>query len=182
MGRKLLRVISTIFDKTITYLAYFSCVLWAGVVCIVAVDVFLRYFLNRPLVWGITVVEIILATVTFLAAAWLLKEEAHVSLDAVVSRLKPRARAAVMTITSIMCAIACGIICWYGFFVTLYHFELGSILVQKTLYIPKAPLLTVVPIGLFLFTIQFLRRAYKFLQIWRGVAEEERRVSSALTL
>ncbi|MFC1909479.1 TRAP transporter small permease [Chloroflexota bacterium] len=171
----MLKRINAIFDGVISFLAYFGCVLIAFIVLSIGADVLMRYFFNKPIIWANAVTEYIQATITFLAAAWVLREEAHISLDAVTGRLNPRTRAAINTITSILCAITCGVLCWYGAWNAWDHFQKGSIIVQKAPYVPKAPLIAGLPIGFFLFAIQFLRRSYGFLRIWRGMPKEEKK-------
>ena len=176
----MLRRIGTILDSVNNFLAYLGCALIVFIVLCIGADVFMRYFFNQPIQWATEVTEYIQSTLTFLVAAWVLKREGHVSLDGAINRLRPRYRAAINTITSILCAITCGVLCWYGGENTWYHFQNGTIIVARVLYPPMAPLIAVLPIGFFLFSIQFLRRAYGFLGIWRGVTEEEKKRAEKL--
>ena len=175
----MLKRLGIIFDNIITYFAYFGCALIAFIVLSVTAEVFTRFFLNRSLVWVTEIDEYAMIAFTFFAAAWVLKREGHVVLDVVINRFKPKNKAAANTITSILSAIACGAICWYGASNLWYHIQEGTLIVEKTIDMPKAPMLIFIPLGFFLFAIQFLRRAYGFLRVWRGappVAEEEKLV------
>lgn len=172
----MLRRINTIFDNIITYLAYFGCALIAFIVLSVTAEVFTRFFLNRSLVWVTEIDEYAMIAFTFFAAAWVLKREGHVVLDVVINRFKPQNRAAVNTITSILSAIVCGVIFWYGTSNLLYHLQEGTLIASKTIDIPKAPMLIFIPLGFLLFAIQFLRRAYGFIRVWRGATVLEEKV------
>ena len=170
----MLKRINTFFDRIIVSFAYLGCVFFAFIVLCVATDVLMRYFLNRSITWSVEIAQYLLMCITFLSAAWVLKEERHVWLDIVVNHFGPKNRAAVNTITSILGAIICAVICWYGASNAWFHFKEGTVIVEMILKPLKGPMLLPIPIGFFLFSIQFMRRAYGFLKIWRGVLEEEK--------
>jgi len=176
----LLRRISIFFDSVIIFFAYLGCGFAAFIVLCVTADILMRYFLNRPITWAVEISEYLLMGITFFAAAWVLKEERHVCLDIVVNRFGPRNRAAINTITSILGAIICAVICWYGASNVWYHFKEGTLIVERGLELPKAPMLLPIPIGFSLFSIQFMRRAYGFLRIWRGAPGEEKPVEQVI--
>ena len=50
----------------------------------------MRYFLNRPLVWVLELTEYALLWVTFLGAAWLLRQGGHVQVDVIVDFMSRR--------------------------------------------------------------------------------------------
>ena len=164
--------IGAIFDHTPNFLACVAGILlvigWFSVVA----DVVMRYFLNRPLVWVLETTEYVLTTIAFLGAAWLLRREGHVSLDLVLNLLKPRTQAMFHTITSILGAIACLIVVWYGVEATCSHYLKGMRIVTA-LAPPSAPFLTIIPVGFFLLFLQFLRRSYGYLLKWKAVPERE---------
>ncbi len=79
-----------------------------------SIDVFLRYFFNQPQAWAKEIPEKMLLYITFLATAWVLKEEKHVTMDFITSRLKGRASAILNIVTSVISALVCLLLVWYG--------------------------------------------------------------------
>ncbi len=163
---KVLTKVGVIFDRAIDSLAVLAIVLLVFAWFSVNLEVVMRYFLNRPLIWVVEVTEYILAFTAFLGAAWVLKRDRHTVIDIVVNRLKPRNQALLNMITSIIGAIICLVLTWYGSQITWDHFQ-RDVLLTKALELPKAPFLSVIVLGSFLLFIQFLRRAFKYLRGWR---------------
>lgn len=130
-------------------------------------EVVMRYFLDHPTMWVLEVVEWCLVWMTFLCAAWVLREEAHVKMDIFVTRLNPKAQALFSVITSIVGALICLTFVWYGAQVVWDHFARG-VVEAKMLRAPKAPLMVIIPAGFFLLFIQFLRRSCSLLRKWRA--------------
>ena len=158
---KLLGKVGALFDGALNILLYAA----AGMIliCLVAVctEVLMRYFLNRPLVWVVEVTEYSILYTTFLAAAYLLKEEGHVKIELVVDALKPRAQALLNAITSMLGIVVCLVLGFFGTSNTIAHFQQG-IPTFTAMEIPKWPFLMVIPFGSFLLLIQFVRRAYGY--------------------
>lgn len=120
-------------------------------------------FFHRSLVWLTEISGYGMVFMTFLVAAWVLREEAHVRIDLLVDRFNPKNRALFEVITSIAGAAVCLIITGYGFIVTLDHFKRG-VFTATDLEIPWAILLSVIPIGALALSIQFLIRAWGYFQ------------------
>ncbi len=166
MTLKLLRKLTVFFDRTLDVLVFVACVILAFVALSIGLEVFMRYFLGRPLIWVVEISEYSLLFITFLGTAWLLRREGHVSLDFVVTRLKPKNQALLNIFTSILGTMVCLVLVWYSARITWYNFQAGTYL--ETLLEPsKAAILAVIPLGSFLLFIQFLRRTYGYLQTWR---------------
>jgi len=169
---KLLAKVTTIFDRTINYLAFIAAVLLIFVMLAVGVDVVMRYFLNRPMVWVMEITEISLLFITFLGTAWLLRKDGHVKVDILTSHLNLRVQALLGIISSIIGIFVCIILVWYGIQVSYSYTQQG--LYEPTLLeLPKGPLLTIIPIGSFLLLVQFVRRALGYLQQWRASPKGE---------
>jgi len=131
-----------------------------------------RRFLGQTIGWVSAVNENLLLYHTFLAVALVLQKEQHIKIDLVLNRLGPRVRAGLTTVTSFIAAAVCFIIVWAGVLVTLSHFQMGYFK-YGFINIPTGPLYLIIPIGCFLLFIQFLRRAYYHLRVWRGVIKPE---------
>ena len=171
---KLITKFASFFDRTIGLLALLGAIILVFTMLFVNYEVVARYWLNRPTPWMLEIVEYALLYLAFLGAAWVLKEEGHIKMDLVLNRLSPRVRVRLNIITSIIGAIICLVISWYGALSTWEHFQLGYI-IASLLDPPKAPILAIIPIGSFLLFIQFVRRAYGFLGSWRVLPGKEQR-------
>jgi len=152
-----------IFDRFIGFLVFLACVLLVGATLIVGLGVILRYFSGSPIVWSVEITEYSLLYICFLGAAWLLKEEGHIRVDVALNLLNPRNQALVNILTSILGAMVCLVITWYGAEITWDHFVRG-VPSMELLHIPRFLILMVIPIGSFLLFIQFLRRTYGYLE------------------
>ena len=155
-------MVKTVFDRVLNVLSGAAGVLVALMLIEVNVDVFMRYFLNRPIPWTIEFTQYSMIFILFLGAAWVLRNEGHVVMDIMLIRLSSRSRKLTNGITSIMAAIVCFIITVYGTLVNIDYFQTGYMF-GEVLNIPAFSLQFVVPLGMFLLTVQFLRRAYGYL-------------------
>ena len=159
---KLTTKVTAIFERTLNLLGAFAGVLIAFLMLGVSLDVCMRYFLNRPLFWMIEVTQYAQVFILFLGTAWLLRKEGHVVMDMLISRLGQKSQNLTNVITSILGAIVCFIITWYAARVNWDYFQIDYVY-SATLEIPAFLLQAVVPLGAFLLSIQFLRRAYGYL-------------------
>ena len=165
----------TIFDRVIGAMAFLAAIILVFVLLSVCLEVVLRYFFNRPTIWVVELSEYSMLFLAFLTAAWLLKEEGHVRIDVVLAQLEPKTQALFNIITSILAAVACGVLVWYVGKVSWVHLARWD-LTPTLLRLPKGALMSVIPVGCFLLFIQFLRRTYKYLGIWRASSDKEQRL------
>ncbi len=159
---KLITKTTSIFDRTIGLLSLCAGILIIYVMLSVTVEVATRYFLGSMMGWVIEVSEYSLLFITFLATAWVLKREGHVKMDLVLRRLSPGTQTRLNIATSILGAVICLIVFWYGVKVTWDSYQIGYIM-AKPLRPPQFLILFIIPVGSFLLFIQFLRRAYGYL-------------------
>jgi TRAP-type C4-dicarboxylate transport system permease small subunit len=169
---ELLRKAGAIFDRILDILGWSAAVLLNIAMLLVCCDVFSRYFLNRPLVWGVEVCEYILLGITSLGIAWLLKEEGHVKVELLLARLKPRAQAMINAITSGVGTIAFAIIVWYGAKRVWQLYQWGA-QSTKVLFLPKAPLVGFLIAGCLLLVIQLARRSYGYTNTWKSLGKKQ---------
>ncbi len=172
MSKNLVTKVTAIFDRILAIGAISAGVSLVFVMLSIALDVTLRYSLNRPILWTVEISQYIMVWITFMATAWLLKREGHVSMDQVINRLNPKTQALLNTITSTFGAIACLIVAWYGTQVTWGYFR-GGDYYFTLLEAPKWPMTAIVVIGSFLLFIQFLRRSNWYLARWRASSDNE---------
>jgi TRAP-type C4-dicarboxylate transport system permease small subunit len=159
---KALRKIGSIFDHVETIMAIVAAVLLVSTVFAIVYDVFMRYFFNSPTLWAAEITRYALVYMTFLAVAWVMRNDAHVRVDILINWLNPQARNLLLLITSIIGAIVCLIIVWYGAIVTWESFQAGSRL-ETELRTPHFIVLVVVPFGMFMFSIRLVLKTCDYI-------------------
>jgi TRAP-type C4-dicarboxylate transport system permease small subunit len=164
---------SSIFDLILNVLATIAACLIGAICVIVTVEVVARYFFNRPQEWVLETTEYSLLWITFLASAWVLRNEQHVKIDIVVNTLKIKGQALLNSVTSFLSSIVCLIIFTYGAIVNWDYYH-KDIIIPKTLQLPKSPLMAIITIGALLLSIQFMRRANAFLSVWREAKKKQK--------
>ncbi len=163
---KLLIKLGAFFNRINQSLAVFAAVLIAWMALSVALDVTMRLVIGTGILWVLEVNEFILLIMTFAAAAWVLQVDGHVKTDFLIQRLKPDAQYLANFVTSLLGAVVCLVITVISVNATWVTF-VEKIQVIKALAIPRAPIMLIIPIGSFLLFVQFLRRAYRFLELWK---------------
>ena len=158
---KLWGKMTPIFDRTVGLLALLGCLSLVFIMLIVNAEVVMRYLLNRPILWATQITEYGLLWLTFLGTAWLLRKEGHVKMDIVLSQLNPKTQSVLNIITSIIGAVACLTLAWYGTQITWQYFQEGR-RELSILSFALAPIMVIIPIGAFLLFVQFLRRTYGY--------------------
>ncbi len=164
---RILRKVAGIFDRIDTLLAVVASVLIFFIGLATLYEVVMRYFFNNPTAWTVEVSTIALLYIAFLGAAWVLKTERHVKIDIVLNQLNPGHQALLNMITSVISAIVCLVIAWYGVKATLESFQIGFRL-ETALQTPQFIVLAVIPVGSFVFFVRFLKRSYGYLVGWRA--------------
>lgn len=164
---KLLTKSSSVFDYIIGSLTYLAAAILTFIMLAVCWDVIARAAFGQPLKWVLEFSEYSLLYITFLGTAWVLKNERHVIVDIGLNQLNPGNRALLNVVTSILGVIICLFLTWYGWDVSWEHLVQGFY--QPTMIKPPDfPIFVIIPIGSFLLTIQFLRRACKYVGDWRA--------------
>ena len=170
---RLVKELTNLFDRIIVLMTILAGILLVFAMLIISGAVASRYFLGRPIGWVIEISEYIILFVTFLVAAWVLKQEEHVRMDVVLNQLNPRTQSMINVITSGISAIVCFILTWYGAKVTWELFQ-TDYFTPTLLELPKFIIIAIIFIGSFLLFIQFLRRAHSNWGTWRASRGKER--------
>ena len=155
---------SLIFDYLITALAVVAGALLLGMVLIISYNVLMRYFIGKPPVWTTEMTEWILLYATFLAAAWVLKEDGHVKIDIIVMRLSQKKQYVLSFIVCILGILTCGFLAYHGFIATYSLFK-RDVIMMGMILMPKYILVGIIPLGILLVFIQFIR---SFVALIRG--------------
>jgi C4-dicarboxylate transporter DctQ subunit len=158
-ARELLTKAGTVFDRLLDLFAILAGAIISFITVSVCAGILSRYFLNRPMSWVVEISEYGLLYITFLVAAWVLKQEQHVSVDLVYSRLSPRNQAIAGIFTSVAAAIVFFIINLYGFKVTKGQFD-AKYFTPSILEAPKFAITLIIPVGTFLLLLQIIRKIY----------------------
>lgn len=159
------------YDRMINFLAFLAAMIVLAMVGLLLYEVFMRYVIGKPPPWAWEICETMLCLITFLGAAWLLKENGHVSVDIVRSQLNTNARMATNILTSTVGMLICLLITAAGVAITVDHFQAG-ITVPGYLDMPKAPFLVFIPLGCFMLSIQFLRQIVGYILEWKNLKTE----------
>ncbi len=169
-----------IFDRIMGIFFFVASILLILMLLFVLIEVVARYFFNQSQMWVIESCEYSLLYITFLGTAWLLRKNGHIKVDLVITRLSPKARVIVDTITAFIGIGISIVITWYGVLVTYDMFQKG-ITAITALEPPVGILTAVVPVGGFLLLLQFIRSVFNSLEILKGEAklEEKGDVSEA---
>lgn len=155
--RNLLRV----FDRFINFMSFLAGLILMFIMLSVCLEVILRYFFNRPLVWVIEVTECLLLYLTFLASAWLLREEDHVKIDILLSYFGARSQACFGIISSLIGVFVSLVLTIYGAEVTWDYFQRGMY-TPTAMEIPVSAIILIIPVGSFMLLIQFCRRTVRY--------------------
>lgn len=157
-------LIGTIYDKILNAGKSIGMVM-IFLTCIgICVHVFLRYFFDFPINWFIDIATLFLFFITFLGAAWLLREDGHVSLDFLFHAIGPKKYNRVQIVTNVICGLACLFIAYYGVKETLLAIDL-EVVVDMPLAPPKWIVLIFIPLGFLMLAIEFLRKVFKCLKV-----------------
>jgi C4-dicarboxylate transporter, DctQ subunit len=150
-----------IFDRIIDILAFVAGAITILMMLGISTEVVTRYFFKSPVSGMLEASEVSLLWITFLAAAWLLRQEGHVNMDVVLNRLKPEYQAILNCVTSLLGALISLALFWYGTQVVWNFFRKGT-LEFGNLEINVGYVLLAIPLGGILLFLQFLRRAYGY--------------------
>lgn len=152
-----------IFDRVLDGLAFIAGVMLGLVVIVKFCDIFLRYFLNKPLTWDVEFAEYMLFSVAFFGAAWLLREGGHVRIDVMDNLLSEKSKTRLHLLHSVVGALVSIILCLMSFIAAAYSYRDG-LKVVKIFAIEKYYFLLIVSFGFFLLLAEFIRQSSRDIQ------------------
>jgi len=138
-------------------MAIIAAVLMALIMIAIAYATISRYFFGNPMAWVVEVSSYSLLYITFLAAPWLLRQDAHVKVDLVLNKLKPKSQSALNLFNNAIGVAIAVILLVFGFKMTLNNYREG-IVVMNILRTPQYMLLVIIPVGTFFLAIEFLKK------------------------
>ena len=113
-----------------------------------------------------------------MVAAWVLKEEGHVTIDILLEQLKPRARSFINSMGSFISAMVCFILAFFGARETWGLYQTGYF-TPTELELPKWIINVIIFVGSLLLFIQFFRRGTDYLSVWRDT-RNKKKISNAI--
>ncbi len=116
--------------------------------------------------------EYILVALGFLVAAWILKDDGHVKMDLLLSKVSPKAQTVMNIITSIMSTLVVLIVTWFTLRV-MADFYRTRLVTPSVLEPPKWVLLIPIFVGSLLLAIQFIRRTFSLIDRWKMLSKEK---------
>lgn len=156
------RTIARVFDTLLDVGAALSGALLVAVMFLTSIKVFFRYGLREGLMGVDQISGTLLVYIAFLGAAWVLRREEHVTIDLLVTRLRPGPRRWLTCANSVVGALICLVVAVYGTVEAVTSWQRG-ILIPAEIEIPRVINLGVIPLGAFLLCLQFMRRARRAL-------------------
>jgi C4-dicarboxylate transporter DctQ subunit len=158
--------VEIIFDRVLKAGASLAAFLLIFIMLSICVELVCRR-MGHPLMWVMEVTEYSLLYITFLGTAWVLEREGHVKMDIVVNALKTKIQALLGIITSVIGSVMSLYLVLYGIRVTWDYFE-RDVVECTPLLTPTFIILLIIPLGSIPLLIQFLRRAFGYLVIWKA--------------
>jgi C4-dicarboxylate transporter, DctQ subunit len=169
---KFLARLGKVFDRINIIMVIISAVFLLGLTFIVGADITLRYLFLRPLGWVKEISEYILVVLGFLVAAWILKDDGHVKMDLVLTKVSPRAQTMMNIITSVISTIVVLVITWFSVRV-IFQFYQTKLVTPSVLEPPKWILIVPILAGSLLLAVQFIRRTYAFVKKWETLSKKK---------
>lgn len=153
-----------IIDLVTTFAGNLGAYLISILMLVMMYEVIARRIFNRPTSWSFETSEFLFGTIVMLGGSYAFLHGAHVNMDAIYGRLKPKGKAILDLITSPLLFIFCGALIWYGGAMALKSFQM----MEKSNSIwapPLFPIKSIVPIGGLLLLIQGIAKFIKDLKI-----------------
>ncbi len=169
-----MRLFIFIVDTINKWIGKTCCWLMIPLVCITALEVFMRYVVQRPTIWAWDANIQIFAAIIFLGGGYALLEKGHVTVDVLTINMNPRKRAFLNILTSVFFFLGMGTLMLGG-----WEMFLMSVKVKETMPTIWAPpyywMKLLVPIGCFFLILQGFSELFKNLLILLGKTDIERR-------
>ena len=145
------------FDRLLDFFAVLAGIIAAFVTVAVSTGIVTRFMFNRPMAWVIEISEYSLLYIAFLSAAWVMKNNKHVSLDLVYNSFSPKNKVISDLFTSILGGLVFLIVTYFGFKVTRNQY-ITKYFTPTFLEAPKFIVTLIIPVGSFLLLIQIIRK------------------------
>ncbi|MBW7923158.1 MAG: TRAP transporter small permease [Burkholderiaceae bacterium] len=139
---------------------YAASALLVAIVLIMAYEVVARNLFGRPTTWALEYAIYSQILFVALSAAYVLREEGHVSIGLVLEQLSQRKRNGLLCISSIAGAVYCAVLTVQMWKTASWSLRVGT--ASETMGVPLAPLQFVLAAGLCLLGLQFIARGFAY--------------------
>jgi C4-dicarboxylate transporter, DctQ subunit len=146
-----------VYETILRIQAWLSIILILFLLLSVCFDVSMRYLMNRPQKWVIELSEYALLYITFLSTAWLLRNDRHVRIDLVTSRLSTKHQTLLGIFSSCVIVFVSSILVVFGSRVFLDDL-LSGVYTPTPMELYRAPMILVIPVGGIFLLIEAIRR------------------------
>jgi TRAP-type C4-dicarboxylate transport system permease small subunit len=126
-------------------------------------EVVSRYVFNSPTKFTLETVLLLQMLFVATSAAYILKEEGHVTIGFVTDRLSDNVRNWLTCATSILCALYCAFVCLQLWKTAIWNVRVHA--VTDRMDFPIAPFQFFLIAGLALLGLQFIARSYKYYKM-----------------
>lgn len=158
-----MKTLGRFFDFLINAMAVLASTIMLVMMLSTVFKVIMRAFFNRGIQGVDQISGTMMVYIAFLGAAWVLRNEGHITIDLLTGYLSEKTRRQVEIFGSIVGAIACFTIAYVSGVATVLSIQRG-VVVAAELEIPRAINLWVIPFGSAVLGIEFILRSVRFYQ------------------
>ena len=144
-----------IFSSVLNILGIVGSMLFLCVAVMVVIEVVMRFILRSPTSWVSEMVSWFTIAAAFILVAYTLKEKGHARVDFISANISESSDYLLGTFTTCLGLIFTGVLTWYGTKMVLASHMMGE--TSQVLQFPLWVVLSFVPLGGFLLTLQLLR-------------------------
>ena len=155
---------NSVFKKIERGLTEISWIVCLSILFLIVIDVFLRFFFNRPLpaTWEIN--EISMPIIVFLPFAFTATINGHVRVSLFRDRMSPRIKRLFDMISNLLCFAICSLLTYYSWVRFVESFRMNEEMLAA-IRVPWWPGKMAMPIGMFMFTIRYLMQFFFNLKL-----------------
>lgn len=146
----------SVFDKIIDGSQVIAEILFLIMLVLINLSTIMRYFFSLPIGWSVETSEFLMVCIVFLSATWVLKMNAHIRVDIILSHLKGKCQNGLFMVTKLVSIVVFGILTYYSGFATYNHY-INNIKTVTSFSFPKYMLLLIMTIGFAFLLVQSIR-------------------------
>jgi len=160
--RRKMKAVESAFRRLYDIFALIGVAVVGLMVVVICVDVVLRNATNAGIEASNEISEYCLYAITLMTAPWLLSQNQHIRIDALVAVVPYPVAWALEFIADVIGFLVGCVLVWYGAQVTLTSFAAHS-LVIKSMIFPEWWLFAPLPVAMFLLAVEFALRAIRLI-------------------
>lgn len=149
--------LSAALDRVEDALAALVGVALAALLLLVVYDVVARQVSWPSAPWTVPLAEYFVIYLTFLPAAWILRQNGHVAVEFVAGKLDAPRASALSLATLLISLVACATAAWYSAALVLDDLQRGIELTSGGLEVPRWAVRAAIPLGFGLLVVELCR-------------------------